>query len=123
MTVRAVVLAAIFIVGGVAHLAKPELYRPMMPPWLPSHDALIFISGVAEIVGGIGLLAGRTRRASAVGLIALLIAVFPANIQMLRFYQARGVPWWAEALLWLRLPLQAVLVWWTSTVPRTDSHA
>ena len=39
--------------------------------------------------------------------------MFPANVEMLRFYQARGVTWWADALLWLRLPLHAVLVWWT----------
>lgn len=112
MTAGAVVLAAIFIAGGVAHLVRPELYRPVMPGWLPAHDALILISGVAEALGGVGLLGKRTRRASAIGLILLLIAVFPANVEMLRVSQGRGVPWWGEALLWLRLPLQAVLIWW-----------
>ncbi len=112
MTAGLVILASIFIAGGVAHLARPELYQPFMPGWLPAHDALIFISGVAEALGGVGLLAKRTRGAAAIGLILLLIAVFPGNVEMLRAYRARGVPW-GEALLWLRLPLQALLIWWT----------
>ncbi|MBA3296542.1 MAG: DoxX family protein [Acidobacteria bacterium] len=116
MTAGVVILASIFIFGGGVHLIRPEIYRPVMPGWLPAHDALIFVSGVAEILGGVGLLARRTRRAAAIGLILLLVAVFPANIEMLRVYQARGVSWWAEALLWFRLPLQAVLIWWTWTV-------
>jgi len=84
-----------------------------MPRWLPAPDPLILSSGVAQILGGIGLLVRRTRRAAAIGLILLLIAVFPANIEMLRVRELRGVPWWKETLLWLRLPLQAVLIWWT----------
>lgn len=113
MTAGAVILSSIFILGGGLHLVRPEMYRPVMPGWLPGHDAMILISGVAEILGGVGLLVRRTRRAAAMGLILLLIAVFPANVEMLRVYQARGVPWWGETLLWIRLPLQAVLIWWT----------
>jgi len=117
-----IILASIFIVGGVAHLARPELYQPFMPGWLPAHGALIFVSGVAEALGGVGLLAKRTRGAAAVGLILLLIAVFPGNVEVLRVYRARGVPWWGEALLWLRLPLQAVLIWWTWKVRTARSE-
>lgn len=106
-------LATIFLVGGVVHLLKPALYRPVMPAALPAHDALIFISGIAEMAGGAGLLIPRTRRAAGLGLMLLLVAVFPANIEMLRLYRAQGVPWWGELLLWLRLPLQPVLIWWT----------
>ena len=113
MTAGTVILSSIFILGGVLHLVRPEIYRPVMPVWLPAHDAMILVSGIAEILGGVGLLVRRTRRAAAMGLILLLIAVFPANIEMLRIYQARGVAWWAEALLWIRLPLQAVLIWGT----------
>lgn len=116
-----VITALLFIAGGVGHLLWPQLYRPMMPAWLPAHDALIAISGVAELAGGVGLLVRRARRAAAIGLILLLVAVFPANVEMLRIYQARGVPWWADALLWLRLPLQAVLIWWTWKVARLES--
>lgn len=84
-----------------------------MPAWLPAHDALILISGAAEIAGGIGILVPRTRRAAGFGLILLLVAVFPANITMLRLGRMHEAPAWAEALLWLRLPAQGLLIWWT----------
>lgn len=112
------ILAAIFVGAGLLHLSRPDLYRPIMPRWLPAHDPLILFSGVAQILGGLGLLLRRTCRAAAWGLILLLIAVFPANIEMLRSYQSRGVPFWKEALLWLRLPLQAALIWWTWQISR-----
>ncbi len=95
------------------HLVKPALYRPIMPAGLPAPGVLILISGIAEILGAVGLLPRRTRRAAGVGLIVLLVAVFPANVEMLRLYKAQGVPRWTELLLWLRLPLQAVLIGWT----------
>lgn len=82
-----------------------------MPPSLPAPDALILLSGVAEVLGGTGLLVPRRRRAAGLGLMLLLVAVFPANVEMLRLYRARGVPWWGEALLWARLPLQGLLIW------------
>ena len=104
-------LAAAFVGAGVLHLARPALYRPIMPPYLPAHDALILASGVAEIAGGVGLLIPRTRRAAGIGLLLLLAAVLPANVEMLRLYRGRGVAGWAEALLWLRLPLQLALGW------------
>jgi uncharacterized membrane protein len=62
-------LAALFLAGGVAHLVRPGLYRPIMPPALPCPDTLILISGVAEIAGGAGLLNVRFRRVAAVGLV------------------------------------------------------
>lgn len=104
-------LAAIFIVGGILHIVAPERYRAIMPAYLPAHDALIFWSGIAELAGGIGLLVGRVRRAAAIGLMILLVAVFPANVEMLRAWRERGVAWPGELLLWLRLPLQVVLLW------------
>ena len=104
------------------HLLKPAIYRPIMPSFLPAHDALIFISGLAEIAGGAGLLHYRTRRAACAGLILLLIAVFPANVEMLRVYRMHGTPWWSEWLLWLRLPLQALLIWWIWRVGRPHGN-
>ncbi|CAN5385099.1 hypothetical protein BH23GEM4_BH23GEM4_09840 [soil metagenome] len=85
-----------------------------MPPLLPHPRALVALSGAAEIAGGIGVLVPALRCAAGVGLIALLVAVFPANVYMvLRPAEAGGgIPLW---LLWLRLPLQAALiawVWW-----------
>ena len=85
-----------------------------MPPFFPA-DALVEISGVCEIAGGIGLLIRPLRRAAGWGLIALLIAVFPANIYMAVAPSRRpaGVPVWVLSLaLWLRLPLQAVFIAW-----------
>ena len=115
------VLAAIFIGGGILHLVAPERYRGIMPAYLPAHDALILWSGVAELAGGAGLLVRRTRRVAAFGLLALLVAVFPANVEMLRVYRERGVVWWGELLLWARLPLQLLLMWgvWVAGARRT----
>lgn len=112
MTVGSILLACVFITGGLLHLLRPDLYKPVMPSWLPAHDLLILISGVAEILGGVGLLIPRIRRVASLGLTMLLIAVVPANVEMLRVYQLRGAPWWAISLLWIRLPLQLALIWW-----------
>ena len=105
-------LAAFFIVGGVMHFVLPATYAGVMPPWLPYHAALVAISGVAEIAGGVGVLLPPLRRAAGWGLILLSIAVFPANVQMLLDGQAAGRPGWQIALLVIRLPLQAALIWW-----------
>jgi uncharacterized membrane protein len=91
-----------------------------MPSWLPWHRGLVYLSGVLEMAGGVGLLIRRTRRAAGIGLILLLIAVWPANLQMVLNARAADVPPWHEALLWLRLPLQLLLiVWaWRASRPR-----
>jgi uncharacterized membrane protein len=111
-------LAALFIVAGLGHFVAPHWYRTVMPDYLPAHDLLIAVSGGAEIAGGVGLLVPALRRAAGVGLMILLVAVFPANIEMLVDDRARGVPWWQEVTLWLRLPLQFVLIWWVARASR-----
>jgi len=83
-----------------------------VPRWLPAPRLLVYVSGVFEMLGGIGLLVPWVRRWAAWGLIALLIAVFPANIQMLQAAHAASASAWTQALLWLRLPLQPLLMWW-----------
>jgi len=83
-----------------------------MPAWVPAHAFMVAISGVAEILGGLGVLVPRTRRAAGIGLILLLIAVFPANIQMLLNGIHDAKPMWYQAVLWIRLPLQPLMVWW-----------
>ena len=94
-----------------------------MPSYLPWHAALVAISGAAEVAGGAGLLVPATRRAAGFGLVALLIAVFPANVQMLVRGRGQGAGAIAELLLWLRLPLQVALIWWVWRVSRTSVGA
>lgn len=96
--------------AGVNHFINPGFYVMIMPPWLPWHKELVFISGIAEILCALILLFPVSRRFGAWGIIALLIAVFPANIQMLLDYKKDNNP-----LLWiavLRLPIQLLLIWW-----------
>ena len=106
------VFAAFFTLAGVLHFVVPGSYLAIMPPALPQPLLLVYLSGAAEIIGGIGLLVPATRRVACLWLIVVLVAVLPANFQMLANARARGVSGWAEALLWLRLPFQFVLIWW-----------
>jgi uncharacterized membrane protein len=113
MTVRTIsryLLATFFIAAGANHFLTPELYLSMMPPWLPAPEALNLISGAAEIAGSIGMLIPRLRRASAIGLILLLLAVFPANLHLaIHGWPGMDIPGWA---LWLRLPFQLAFIAW-----------
>jgi uncharacterized membrane protein len=107
-------LAGPFFIGaGALHFVKPKPYRAIMPPYIPAPDAMVALSGVAEIAGGVGLLAARSRRLAGWWLVATLVAVFPANVHMAvnpeRF--ERGVPG-GRTGLYVRLPLQALLIAW-----------
>lgn len=102
----------IFVVGGIMHFLRPRFYIGMMPHWMPAAATLVLVSGVFEILGGIGVLVPATRVAAGWGLIALLFAVFPANIQMLLNVRGAHVSALTMAALVARLPLQAVLVYW-----------
>lgn len=103
-------MSAAYLLAGINHFIRPETYRRIMPPWVPAHDAMIFISGAAEIALGVLLLPKATRRSAAWGIVALLIAVFPANIYMAVDWTRNQHP--ALWVAYLRLPLQAVLIWW-----------
>jgi uncharacterized membrane protein len=105
------VLANFFIAAGVNHFVMPRAYERMVPPPLrASAKRVVQVSGVAEIAGGAGVLVPFTRRLSGVGLIALLAAVFPANLHMARAPERfRGIPAWA---LYARLPLQPLMMLW-----------
>ena len=107
-----VIAAMSYIAAGALHFARPEFYLKTMPPYIPWHSAMVQISGACEILGGLGLLFPMTRRAAAWGLVALLIAVFPANIYMATNPVEAGAGSIAPAILWGRLPLQAVFIWW-----------
>lgn len=103
-------MSLFYVLAGVNHFRDPDFYRSMMPPYLPAHSLLIILSGVAEIVLGMLILFPRTRRLGAWGLIALLIAVLPANIYM---YQLGGAHYgMSDTGLLLRIPAQLLLVSW-----------
>lgn len=112
--VALVLLAIFFITAGINHFAHPSVYVRTVPPWLPAPGLLVVISGICEILGGIGVLLPGTRRYGGAGLIALLVAVFPANVQMAQHPELYADIATAPAL-YIRLPLQLVLiawVWW-----------
>lgn len=114
---------AIVMVGiGVVHFARPQPFVDIVPTWLPAPWLLVYVSGVCEILGGLGLLVPRTRRFAAWGLIALYIAVFPANIHMaVHRITPTGtdpLPTWA---LWARLPFQLVFILWAHRFTRREA--
>ncbi len=103
-------IAVLYIAAGINHFIHPEMYIKIMPPWLPYHAALVLISGICEIVFGLMLLLPTTRKMAAWLIIVTLIAIFPANIQMMLHYLDENNP-----RLWMaivRLPLQVLLIWW-----------
>ena len=109
-------MAIAYIAAGINHFMNPQLYLSIMPPWLPAHAALVAVSGVLEIVLGLLLLPLRSRSLAAWRLAMLLVAVFPANVQMLLNYIREDNPhvWIAV----LRLPLQPLLIWWAYVYTR-----
>jgi uncharacterized membrane protein len=104
------VLAIFFILAGLYHFINPVFYLRIMPPYLPWHLFLVYLSGLFQIALGIMLLIPKFTRLAAWGLIALLIAVFPANVQMVLNPQL--YPNLSPLALWLRLPLQGVFIAW-----------
>jgi uncharacterized membrane protein len=104
-------LGAFFIAAGINHFAMPRTYRAIVPPRLAHRSKeLVQWSGAAEILGGAGVLLAPTRRVAGIGLIALLAAVFPANLHMARTPEAfPRIPRWA---LYARLPLQPLMMLW-----------
>ena len=105
-------LSAIFVFAGALHFVIPNRYMGIMPLWIPFQRQMVYVSGAAEILGGLGLLVPRLREAAGWGLIALLIAVFPANVQMLVNAMHNGSSGLYIAALLLRLPLQPLLIIW-----------
>ncbi|WP_323140787.1 DoxX family protein [Massilia phyllosphaerae] len=103
-----------FFIGGIMHFVATETEARIVPPWMPWPVAAVLVSGVFELLGAAGLLIGATRRAAGIGLFLLTLAVTPAHIYMLQRPDLFPVPLWA---LWLRLPIQAALLWliWWST--------
>ena len=112
-------LSALMIAAGILHFARPEKFVAIVPDWLPAHRTLVYISGFFEILGGLGLLVKRVQKAAAWGLIALFVAVFPANVNMAVHKILINSPW----ILWGRLPFQAVLIAWAWWFTRPDTQS
>ena len=109
-------LAAFFINVGVDHFVNPDFYLNIMPPSFPLHAEAVYISGFFEVVGGISMLVPRLRKIAGWGLVALLIAVYPANIYMAITPQA--FPDIPVTLLYVRLAFQFVFFYWAYSVTR-----
>lgn len=116
-----VALGLLFIAAGANHFLNPEFYLRIMPPWVPAHRAMVALSGVFEILGGLAVFVAPARRWAGWGLVLLLIAVFPANVHMaLNPEQFPDLP---RAALWARLPLQGALIAWAWWATRPDGPA
>lgn len=103
-------MVLLYIAAGINHFVHPAFYLQIMPPYTPWHQALVIISGICEISFALLLLPVPTRKWGAWCVILLLVAIFPANIQMTINYAREDNPG-----LWLsilRLPLQFLLIWW-----------
>lgn len=104
------IMALLYVLAGINHFIHAETYLKIMPPWLSYHVLLVAVSGIFEIILGLLLIPNRTRKLAVWGIIALLIAVFPANIQMaLDYYHSNNPNLWIAIL---RLPIQVILIWW-----------
>jgi uncharacterized membrane protein len=114
-------LALFMIVGGINHFLNADFYLRMMPPYIPAPGFMVALSGVIEVALGIGLLIPRTRVLSAWGIVALLIAVFPANLHMyINRHQWPEVP---PVLTLMRLPLQLLFITWAWIFTRKGLRA
>ncbi len=112
--------AALFLGAGFLHLVRPGPFAAIVPDYFPQHFAVVYISGIAELAGGIGLLMRRTRWLAGWGLALLLVAVFPANVYMAMNHvqvSARPLP---EYVLWGRLFLQSLLIWWVLSLRQSE---
>ena len=117
--------ALFFTIAGINHFLNPAFYERIIPPAFPSPHLLNLISGFFEIVGGLGLLVRPLRRAAGWGLIALLIAVFPANLYMATYptlFNATPSPLWTIGV-WVRLPMQILLIAWVWFVSLRRANA
>ena len=112
-------LALFFIAAGISHFVHSDIYVAMMPTYLPAHLELVYLSGLFEILGGIGVILSHTRQWAGYGLIVLLIAVFPANLYM-AMNPDKFVDIVSAWSLYARLPLQLLLMWWTFWATRND---
>lgn len=114
-------MGAFYVGAGVMHFVNPGFYLPMMPPSLPLHRELVFLSGVVEVVLGVAVLVPSLRQWAAWGIIGLLIAVFPANLHVaLNNVPLGSAPAGLGIWNWVRLPFQALFILWAWWYTRDD---
>ncbi len=116
--VSRVVLAAMMVAVGVMHFVDPQPFVRIVPAALPAPLALVYVSGFFEVAGGLGLLHPSTRRAAALGLVALYVAVFPANVNMAVNHIQPTDAHVPAAMAWARLPFQLVFIAWAWSIAR-----
>jgi len=112
------ILAVFFIVAGVAHFLRPAFYIGIMPDYIPYHEAMVYISGVTEIIAGVLILTPRGVWLGGIGIIAMLVAFLPVHIDMI--INSQNFPEIPPPVLWIRLILQFVLIyvaWWCAVNP------
>jgi uncharacterized membrane protein len=112
-------LVAFFTAAGALHFLRPGMYEQIVPDYLPAEYELVLASGAAEIGGALGVIPRRTRRGAGLWLVATLVAVFPANVHMA--LHPDRYPGLSPAVLWGRLPLQALAIWWVLTATKRAS--
>ena len=118
------VMAAFYVWAGIAHFLRPDFYEVMMPPYLPWHYELVILSGVAEVLCGVGLLIPQTRKLAAWATIALLVAVFPANLHVaFNDVPVFGATEGPGPIGFVRLPLQLVLIAWAWWYTKDEAPA
>lgn len=120
-----VALGVSFVVAGVLHFAAAKTFALIVPPFLPFKPAIVYASGVFEILGGVALMLPNLQRLSAICLILLLVAVFPANVYMALANVQVGGYMNLPVYQWLRLPFQFVLIWlvyWSALQKNRESN-
>jgi uncharacterized membrane protein len=117
------VMAILYIAAGINHFVHPQFYLQIVPPYLPAHEAVVYLSGVAESGLGVALLVPRLSRLAAWGVVALLIAIYPANLYMWTGHVAVDGKQLPALFHVVRLVVQLVLIaWaWSHTRPRRDA--
>jgi len=105
-------LGVLYIILGILHFTNTGFYRPFMPKFLPAHDLLIYLSGIAEILLGIGVLFPQTRTLALWGIIVMLLVFLIVHVNMLFPANGLGI---SACILWLRIPLQFLLIYWAYT--------
>ena len=110
ISIDLVIMGGLYILAGIMHFVAPKGFEKIVPPYIPKRRLMVYLSGIAEIILGTALFFEPTRSYAAIGIILLLIAVFPANLYMAQRWRAKKHPYtWAA---YARLPLQLVLIWW-----------